>query len=116
MMTVLEKLGSGLKNRIVVYVPSTVNVNVMIDNGKYVRYVMEELSKLFGGATAYDALGSWLSDDVGLVTENVKLVYSFTDELDNQKLEKVVELCEWIKREMSQECVSLEVNGQLYFV
>lgn len=115
-MTLLEKLGSGLKDRIVVYVPSTVNVNQSIDNSVYVRHVMEELSKLFGGATAYDANGAWLSDEKGLVIEQVTMVYSFTDSLDNQKLEKVIELCEWIKEEMSQECVSLEVNGQLYFV
>ena len=40
-----------------VYVPSTVNVTEQTDNADMVKYVLAELSKMFGGATASRGVG-----------------------------------------------------------
>src|SRR5690606_22150776 len=42
-----------------IYVPSTMNVDEPIDNTPYVNKTLEELSALFGGATAIEGSGAW---------------------------------------------------------
>lgn len=108
---------TGLQEKISIYVPSTLEVNKVVSNKKYVEKVLIELSTLFGGATSQNASGSWYSNDLDcLVIEDITIVYSFSDNLDNEKIDTVLGLCEWLKMEMSQECISLEINGKLYFI
>lgn len=100
-----------------VYVPSTTDVNNNCDNAEMVKYVLAELSKLFGGATASKSVGAWMSDSCGLVLEDVTIVYAFcTSEQAGEHFADVYAICEKIKREMSQEAVTLEYNGQVKFV
>lgn len=103
--------------KVSIYVPSTTNVNEKCDNSAQVMNVITELSKLFGGATASQAVGGWVCEDGNTVVENVTIVYAFctTDQL-NQNIDKVISICETLKKEMSQEAISLEINGQLGFI
>lgn len=71
---------------------------------------------MFGGATAIDGTGAWLSDDNQLVKEKVTIVYSFVEDLDKKKLNQVVDYAQSLKEEMKQSSVSLEVNGKMYFI
>ena len=72
---------------------------------------------LFGGATANDATGSWLSQDTGLVKEKVVLVESFAGGGEiSKKIGEVLQFCKDLKASMSQESIALEVNRQMYFV
>lgn len=114
----MEKLmeKTCLKEKVSVYIPSTFDVNQKIDNSFYVNHVLTAFSLLFGGASSYEAKGAWVSDEKGLVIEDVTIVYSFTSEINDDVIEKVLDICEWIKEEMKQECVSLEVNNKLYFI
>lgn len=105
-----------LEDVVKIYVPSTYNVDQPIDNTPYVNKSLEEFSKMFGGATATDGTGSWLSDDEQLVTENVTIVYSFAEDLDKKKINRVVAYAKSLKEEMKQSSVSLEVNGKMYFI
>lgn len=105
-----------LEDVVKIYVPSTYNVDQPIDNTPYVNKSLEEFSKMFGGATAIDGTGSWLSDDDQLVTENVTIVYSFAEDLDKNKINRVVAYAKSLKEEMKQSSVSLEVNGKMYFI
>lgn len=105
-----------LEDVVKIYVPSTYNVDQPIDNTPYVNKSLEEFSKMFGGATAIDGTGSWLSDDDQLVTENVTIVYSFAEDLDKNKINRVVAYAKSLKDEMKQSSVSLEVNGKMYFI
>lgn len=107
-----------LRSKVSIYVPSTNNVNESVDNSDMVRYVHERLSQLFGGATCTPAIGGWVSESGELVRERVTIVYAFaTDAQMDMYLDKeVLPICEKIKNDMSQEAVSLEVNGELYFV
>ena len=112
-----KKLGSGLSEKIAVYVPSTYDGNrEMIDNSAYVQQVMKELAELFGGSTAYQASGAWISEEKGLIIENITIVYSYCDILTNEKIDDVIKICEYIKEEMKQEAISLEINNKLYFI
>ena len=102
-----------------VYVPSTKDVNVKLSEAQhkeYVDMVLEALSKLFGGATAYDAKGSWVSQQ-GLVLEDIKVCKSYcTSEQLKSGVDKVISLCMELKSELGQEAISLEINNKLYFI
>lgn len=110
-----KKLGSGLSEKIAVYVPSDVNGRE-VDNSVYVHEVMKKLSQMFGGATAYKACGAWISEEKGLIVESVTIVYSYTNNITNDDIDNVIKVCEHIKKEMKQEAISLEVSGSLYFI
>ncbi|AYP68203.1 hypothetical protein PQE75_gp071 [Bacillus phage vB_BcoS-136] len=105
-----------LKEIVKIYVPSTFDVNVKIVNDRYVREIERKMSSLFGGSTTMETKGSYVASTGVLVQEKINIVYSFTNELDNVKIDEVINMCLWLKKEMKQECISLEVNGKLHFI
>ena len=106
-----------LDHNIRVYIPSTNNVNEKTDNAEYIADGLRLFSDLFGGATSYDAMGAWLSNSQGVVTEPVKIIESYaTKEATAKGLAKVLEFARRIKSELHQEAVSLEYDNKLYFV
>jgi hypothetical protein len=112
----LEKLVS-LSENVKIYIPSTINVDEKIDNGVHVETVRNALNECFGGSTAYNAIGSWFSDNLQKnVIEGVAIVQSFTDKLDNEKIDFVLQVAKTLCNEMKQECVSIEINNVLYFI
>lgn len=111
------KFKFDLSSRVAIYVPGTINVNQEMDNSGYVTLVMSKLSEWFGGATASDARGGWVSPAAGLVIEKVTIIYAFCKEADLQsRFEDIIALCGQIRDEMHQEAVTLEVNGQIAFI
>jgi hypothetical protein len=111
------KFSFALNSKVSVYVPATKNVDEQIDNTAYVKRVIKKLSELFGGATATQAVGGWVTELGDVVLENTTIVYSFCKESELQaNFSEVYELCQQIKNELNQEAVSLEINGQLAFV
>lgn len=95
----------SLKSKITVYIPATVNKAATL------------LSECFGGATSTEALGYWVSDTAGLVKENTTMVFAYAGEDDLKKnLDKVIDFCENLKIEMSQDAVALELNGEMFFI
>jgi hypothetical protein len=120
--TAKAKQSSALKGQLYledivkIYVPSTYNIDQPIDNTPYVNRSLEEFSRMFGGATAIDGTGSWLSDDNKLIKEKVTIVYSYAEDLDKTKINQVVDYAKSLKEELKQSSVSLEVNGKMYFI
>lgn len=111
------KFKFDLSSKVSIYVPSTTNVSEQTDNTEQVRKVMSKLSEMFGGATASEAVGGWMSQTAGLVLEKVTIVYAFCKETDLQNnIGEVLAICEDLKKEMQQEAISLEINGQLSFI
>ena len=106
-----------LSCRVAVYVPSTVDIDKETDNTEHVDATLRMLSSLFGGATAADALGCWLTTAGKLVKEHITVVYAYcsSDQI-REAIDRVVEHAESIKQAMNQEAVAIEVNGELYFV
>jgi hypothetical protein len=105
-----------LEDVVKIYVPSTYNIVQPIDNTPYVNKSLEEFSKMFGGATAIEGTGSWLSDDNQLIKEKVTIVYSYAENLDKKKINEVVTYAKSLKEELKQSSVTLEVNGKMYFI
>lgn len=108
-----------LNHKIAVYVPSTINGNTpapqtLID--QWVRASKIKLANLFGGFTAYHGEGGWYSPEHGLIEESVTIVQAYTDEEGLSKVPQVRELAKEIAQAMSQEVVSVEVNGELHFI
>ena len=111
------KFKFDLDSKVAIYVPSTLNVNEQTDNTAQVMNIIRKLSTLFGGATASDAVGGWVAENGQTVIEKVKIVYSFcTSEMLMQHIDSILQICEDLKREMSQEAITLEINGQVKFV
>lgn len=106
-----------LSSRVTVYVPSTTDINKKIDNTEFVNEVATILSNSFGGATATPAVGMWVSQTVGLVKENTTMVFTYCNDNDLQKnIDKVIEECEKLKKELKQDAIALEINGEMYFI
>jgi len=106
-----------LSSRITLYVPATINTNKEIDNTKYVDQAASLFSSCFGGSTSTPALGYWLSNTQGLVKEKTTIVFAYCNNNQlEQNIDQVVEFCEGLKTEMSQEAIALEINGEMYFI
>jgi len=103
--------------KVAIYVPSTNEVDKPTDNTEHVKDVIKRLSLMFGGATASNAVGGWVTSYGETVIERINIVYSFctTTQL-NDHIEDVIAICEQLKRDMKQEAVTLEVNGQVKFI
>ena len=106
-----------LSSKITVYVPSTCDINKPIDNSAWVDATATLLSNCFGGATSCEALGYWTSPTAGLVKERTTQVFAYCSDADLQaKIESVIDLCEAMKKELSQDAIALEINGEMYFI
>lgn len=105
----------GLPNQVVVYIPSTVDVNTPLSEAAAKDAVIRAkrlLGSIFGGYTAIHAEGGWLSGNE-LVDESVTILYSFAKVLTEDDLEKVKTFCVALKAELKQEAIALEVNNRL---
>lgn len=106
-----------LNCEIAIYVPSTTNVDEPVDNAQFVKATLAKLSSIFGGATAQAAYGGWVSEGGQLVTEKVTIVYAncTSEQLENN-IAECVEYARQLCKDMSQECISVRVNGKLGFI
>ena len=106
-----------LPQRVALYVPSTTDTDKPTDNAAQVERVAREFCGWYGGATAQQSTGYWMSDAAGLVREAVTIVYAActADQL-REHLPDVLQLAQQIKAEMQQEALSLDLNGTLYII
>lgn len=106
-----------LASRVAIYVPSTTDTDHPTDNRHQVEEVAAKLSAMFGGATATEARGYWVSQSAGLVGEAVTIVYSnaAAEDIERHGAE-IVSICQQIKENMRQEAVSLAIGDCLYII
>ena len=106
-----------LESNVKIYIPGTIDINTISDNTKHVNNTLKLLSDYFGGSTSYQAIGCWNSVNSGLIKENVTICESYCKESDLKKhIKNIISYCEDLKKELTQENISLEVNNKLYFV
>lgn len=115
---IMQQAGAvALPQRVALYVPSTQDINHDTDNAAQVERVARDFCGWFGGATAQQSAGYWLSDTAGLVREAVTIVYAACTAAQlREHLPDVLQLAQQIKAEMQQEAVSVELNGALYII
>lgn len=107
----------SLTTKIAIYVPSTLDIDKPVDNAEQVEKTACFLSDLFGGCTSFDASGYWIDSNKKLIKERPAVVYAYTTEDKAQAAEgKIIEYVMEMKKEMHQECISVEYNNRLYFV
>ena len=114
-----QKFVFDLNCKFAIYVPTTVDVDrVDVEVAERVKkYVMECLATWFGGSTSTPAVGAWVSESGKTIYENVNIVYAYcTSDQARVMFEDVIALCAYVKKEMSQEAVTLEYNGQVRFI
>ena len=114
-----QKFVFDLNCKFAIYVPTTVDVDrVDVEGAERVnRYVMDRMATWFGGSTSTPAVGAWVSESGKIIYENVNIVYAYcTSAQAITEFENVIALCEYVKKEMSQEAVTLEYNGQVKFI
>lgn len=106
-----------LSSRITVYVPSTTDINKIVDTSEWVDAAATLFSNCFGGATSSAALGYWTSPTAGLVKEKSTMIFAYCSDTDLQaKIETVLDFCEHMKKELAQDAIALEINGEMYFI
>lgn len=108
-----------LNHRISVYIPSTTQDNEPAPAdliAEWVRTAKKKFAKLFGGFTAYRAVGGWVSPVHGLVEEPVTVITSFTDDHGLDRLGEVEEFAATVADALGQEAVTLEIDNSLQFV
>lgn len=110
----LESL-KALSQKVEIIIPDEKG-NVFQYQEEYRDYFLTVFSKMFGGATSVQADGGYMAKNGKLIMEKVYKVYSYTDEITPENLSKILEYAEWLKMEMNQECIGLEVNGNFYLV
>lgn len=118
-MKYTEIFKNGMKHKVSIYIPGTVNAD-QADSKKaeeMTNHIASRFSDLFGGATITNASGAWMSDRLGLIQEDVKIIYSYcTETALNSNAESLMQLAEMVRDEMQQEAVSVEIDNTLYFV
>lgn len=104
----------------VVYVPSTQDVDKVISVDKMVTRVdevKEYLASKFGGYTSSDKLGGYVDSTGNLVNEDVVQVTSFSTQeaYSEHKEELIQQLAKWGKQ-WGQEAIGFEFEGDLMYV
>ena len=110
-----EELNLNMKNTVGILVPSTIDVNTIVDNKKYVEDV-ENTIKDFGKAISkFDSRGSWYSDTEGVVVEENTIV-TFESNGNPFDLQLLRYLAEKLKSDMKQEAITIILNDGIAIV
>lgn len=109
-----------LSHTITVTVPSTQGLASKVSPSvlrKRVQDVSKRLASLFGGATATDGLGSYVSDSGELVTELVKLVSAYASEdAYTEHITEIYKLANELKKDYQQESILIAVDNKAYLI
>lgn len=104
-----------LKNKISIYVPSTIDGNkpAKLMQRREAKRTAKFFCSLYGGATTTNANGYYISNEKGLIKERQIIVYSFCDDMhENGILAFAKRLC----KRMKQESIAVEFNNKMIFI
>lgn len=108
-----------LQHKIAIVVPSTVNGNEPAPRqlvNHWLKAAKLTFARLFGGFTSHNACGGWMSEQHGLIEENVTVVSAFTDDEGLRFIDDVKEFAARMAEAMGQEAISIEVDHSLEFI
>lgn len=111
------KLYSEKYNRVSLVVPSTTEVDNVVDNMSYVTKYFNQLVTKYDKIELMKTQGSWYSDDLcKTVIEDVTLITIISKNISESDIVYFKSLAEEIKFDMSQEGVSIFINDSLAIV
>ena len=101
-------------NKVIMYIPSFEKSGKEIKNrDKVLNDSLLFFADNYGGATSYEANGSWKLANGKLQVEPVTIIYSHTKKAQKTKL---IKHARKLKLECKQESVMLEVNNEAIFI
>jgi len=107
------------ENSISLFVPSTVDIDKHVNNSYYINYCYNKIENLYNynNIKYYDTKGSWYSEDLKkVVYENITIITVNVETITEDDIYNFIQLANWIKKEMSQEGVSIAINTALAIV
>ena len=110
-----EELNLNMKNTVGILVPSTIDVNTIVDNKKYVEDVENTLKDFGKAISKFDSRGSWYSDTEGVVVEENTIV-TFESNGNPFDLQLLKYLAEKLKSDMKQEAITIILNDGIAIV
>jgi hypothetical protein len=102
-----------------VYTPGTRDVDKKLtqdDINKIVSWTSKKLSRVFGGCTSYQAIGSYIANDSSLVTESIVICKAYHDQDDNIAWDAARHIAQVLKRALKQESVTVESQDGIDFI
>ena len=106
-----------MNNRIALYIPSIQKTGEAVKSKKKVlKETLLFFAENFGGATSYNAFGSWKLSNGQLQIEPITIVYSYTDKLTPKNQIAFKAFANNIKTICNQEAVSIEIDNGLQFI
>ena len=121
--TAKEKLNESfvLPIEMAVYVPSTKGADITIEQNEFHNRVFETekyLAELFGGFSKVDINGGYVSQEKGLIKEDVAKVVAFSQDEDflSNKLPRLIKRITMWCDEWTQESIGFEIEGDLFYI
>ena len=107
------------KNTISIIIPSTIDADKEINNKKYVEYyssIIKNYAK-FKNVFFYNSIGSWFSDDLNkVVIEKNTIITIEVDDLTSKDIMFMINLGKIVKKDMTQEAISVIIKNALCLV
>lgn len=106
-------------NTLAVFIPSTINVNEQIDNKYYIAEVIKMIRSLYSDmeTTYYNTSGSWLDDNTNtIIYDNITIVSINLQTVTEADITNMVNIANWIKYNMQQQGVSININNSLAII
>ena len=106
-------------NKLAIFIPDTINVNSKTDNSKYIEYAVKYIQNNFNNDNIvyYKTVGSWYSEDLQkVVYDNITIISFESENITESNINSMVTLAKYIKNEMSQEGVSININSALAII
>lgn len=106
-------------NKISIFIPSTMEGNNKVDNKDYIKKYVNSLTNNYKieDLSFYNTKGSWYSEELQeVIIEDITIITLEKNLLTEQDIRVFISLANQIKREMSQEAVSIAINKALAIV
>jgi len=107
------------KNKLSLFVPSTINISEQTDNINITKYCTRQLKRQYNSNDIiyYNTQGSWYSDDLQkIIIEDITIITVTLQTITETDINYFITLANYIKKEMSQEGVSININNSLAIV
>lgn len=107
-------------NQISIFIPSTTDTDTITDNKKQVNKSVDYLKRFYSitdNLKYYKTKGSWYSEDLKkVIIEDITIVTLKLDILTESDIQIFTDLANIVKKDMSQEGVSIAINAALAIV